>query len=47
MTRALLAAFALSALCCLLAGCGGGGDDDEATRNTQPVDCKAHPEQCK
>ncbi|ALV06672.1 hypothetical protein [Roseateles depolymerans] len=35
-------------LCNLLTGCGGGGDDDEDQRQSNlPVDCKAHPEQCK
>jgi hypothetical protein len=32
----------------LLAGCGGGdADEADARADTQPVDCKLHPELCK
>lgn len=34
----------------LVGACGGGGDDaapPEPAASTQPVNCSAHPEQCK
>lgn len=31
-------------LALLLVGCGGNDDD---RKTTEPVDCAAHPEQCK
>jgi hypothetical protein len=31
----------------LLTACGGGECDEDDQKTQQPVDCKAHPEQCK
>lgn len=47
-TIALYAITLLMGLSCavVLSACGGGGDP-EPTTGTDPVDCKAHPEQCK
>lgn len=45
--RWALMGLAVLLLTLLLSACGGGDCDDDDTKNTGPVDCRAHPEQCR
>ena len=46
-TLRALATLWLIALVLVLSACGGGESDEDAHKDTQPVDCQQHPEQCK